>query len=637
MLLLALFRPEFQPPWTGQPHVTMLTLARLHRRDTAAMVATVAGNDALPCEIIEEIAERTDGVPLFVEELTKAVLESGAQGAAALSSVPHPSVPATLHASLMARLDRLGPAAKDVAQTGAAIGREFGYELLASATDLPEPQLCDGLDRLANAGLLFVRGTPPDSSYIFKHALVQDAAYGTLLRSRRQLLHSRIAATLQDRFPEVVLAQPALFAQHCAEAGLAQDAIRYWLKAGQQALGLSGMAEAAALLRKGLSLIATVPDSLSRQEQELDLQIGLGQAIIATQGYAAPAVSQAFARARELCERLGCAHKLLPILYGQWAYYSVADLIQAHKLAAEIQHFSEVQDNAVVRVMSCRASGLTHLMIGDLAVARTYLEQGLSLYDTRQQSLYASIYATTDPLIFFHSYLSLALVCCGHLDWARSHADLALAYARSLSHAHSLGFALHWTWVAYRCARLEPAALLSQADELITLSDERSFVTWRALGLAFRGWCLTALGQPDQGIPLISAGLVEVRASGTSFVPHVLTLCADAHRMAGQPHGALANVAEAEQFAETTQSKWLQAETLRLRGDLMLIVGDSAEAEASFLGAISLAQRQGAKLFELRASINLARLCATKPSARKPATCLVRSIIGLQKATMSVT
>ena len=251
VLLIVLFRPEFQPPWTGQPHVTMLTLARLHRRDTAAMVATVAGSAALPSEIIEEIAERTDGVPLFVEELTKAVLESGAQGAAALSSVPHPSVPATLHASLMARLDRLGPAAKDVAQTGAAIGREFGYEVLASATDLPEPQVCDGLDRLANAGLLFVRGTPPDSSYIFKHALVQDAAYGTLLRSRRQLLHSRIAATLQERFPEVVLAQPALVAQHCAEAGLAQDAIRYWLKAGQQALGLSGMAEAAALLRRG--------------------------------------------------------------------------------------------------------------------------------------------------------------------------------------------------------------------------------------------------------------------------------------------------------------------------------------------------------------------------------------------------
>ena len=221
VLLLAMFRPEFQPPWTGQPHVTMLTLARLDRRNTAAMVANVAGNAALPPEIMEEIAERTDGVPLFVEELTKAVLESGAQGTAALSVVPHPalSVPATLHASLMARLDRLGPAAKDVAQTGAAIGREFGYGLLASIADLPEPQLREALDRLTNAGLLFVRGTPPQSSYIFKHALVQDAAYGTLLRSRRQRLHARIAATLEDRFPEIVVAQPALLGSSLRRGG----------------------------------------------------------------------------------------------------------------------------------------------------------------------------------------------------------------------------------------------------------------------------------------------------------------------------------------------------------------------------------------------------------------------------------
>jgi hypothetical protein len=298
----------------------------------------------------------------------------------------------------------------------------------------------------------------------------------------------------------------------------------------------------------------------------------------------------------------------LPILYGQWAYHSVADLIQARELAAEIRHFSEARDDAVVRVMSCRASGLTHLMLGDFAVALAYLEQGLSLYDTTQQGLYASIYATTDPLIFFKSYLSLALVCCGHLDRGRSLCDAALAYARGLSHAHSLGFALHWTWVAYRCACLEPTALLSQANELITLSDQRSFVMWRALGLAFRGWCLAALGQPDQGIPLISAGLVEVRASGALHVSHLLTLCADAHRMAGQPHDALAYVAEAERFAETSQSKWLQAETLRLRGELMLILGNSAGAEASFLDAIALAQRQGARLFQLRATTSLVGL-----------------------------
>ena len=331
VLLLAMFRPEFQPPWTGQPHVTMLTLARLDRRDTAAMVANVAGNAALPPEIVEEIAERTDGVPLFVEELTKAVLESGAQGAAALSSVPHPalSVPATLHASLMARLDRLGPAAKDVAQTGAAIGREFGYGLLASVTDLPEPQLREALDRLTNAGLLFVRGTPPESSYIFKHALVQDAAYGTLLRSRRQRLHARIAATLEDRFPEIVLAQPALLAQHCAEAGLAEKAVAYWLKAGQQALARSAMAEAVAQLRKGLDVLAGLPDGPWRQQQELDLQIALGSALTATKGWSAAEVGETLARARALAEQLDRPEYLVPLIVGQWAFHLRASRAQA--------------------------------------------------------------------------------------------------------------------------------------------------------------------------------------------------------------------------------------------------------------------------------------------------------------------
>ena len=254
VLLLALFRPEFQPPWTGQPHVTTLMLTRLDRRDTAAMVANVAGNAALPPEIMEEIAERTDGVPLFVEELTKSVLEAGVRAPAALSAVPHPglSVPATLHASLMARLDRLGAAAKDVAQAGAAIGREFSHGLVASITDLSEPQLREALDRLTNSGLSFVRGTPPDSSYIFKHALVRDAAYGALLRDRRQLLHGRIATALEDRFSETVLAQPELLARHCTEAGLTEKAVAYWLKAGQQALGRSALKEAVAHLRKGL-------------------------------------------------------------------------------------------------------------------------------------------------------------------------------------------------------------------------------------------------------------------------------------------------------------------------------------------------------------------------------------------------
>jgi class 3 adenylate cyclase/ABC-type transport system involved in cytochrome c biogenesis ATPase subunit len=604
VLVLATARPEFRPSWAEEAHVTTLMLGRLDRHYAAALVAGVAAGGTLSDEVVEKILTRSEGVPLFVEELTKSVLEADAGG-----GVPafkeRPRVPASLHSSLTARLDRLGPA-REVARIGAVIGREFDYELLRSVARITEGDLVSALEQLSASGLVFQRGDLPEARFLFKHALVQDTAYGSLLRANRRDLHRRIGEALEAHFPEIIETRPELLAHHFTEADVPERAIRYWLKAGQQALGLSGMIEAVALLGKGLSLASAVPDS---QEHELDLQIGLGQAMIATQGYAAPAVSQAFARARGLCEEAGCEHKLLPILYGQWANYSVADLIRAHKLATEIQCFSEMQeDNVVAQVMSCRASGLTHLMLGDFAVARAYLERGLSLYERSQQSLYASIYATTDPLIFFQSYLSVALVCCGYLDQARLLYNSALAYARRLSHAHSLGFALHWTWVTSRYAGSEPIALLSQADELIALSDERSFAMWRALGLAFRGWCLAALDQPDEGIPLMSAGLVEVRATGPLHVPHVLTLCADAHRMAGQPHAALALAIEAEQFAEATHCKWLQAETLRLRGDLMLLVENPARAEASWLDAIMLAQRQGAGLFQLHASTSLAHL-----------------------------
>jgi len=609
VLVVATSRPEFRPPWAEEAHLTTLTLGRLDRLESASLIARVAGDKALSREVIEQILAHSEGVPLFVEELTKAVLEAGSgcsSDALTREMQSAVAVPASLNSLLLARLDRLGPA-REVARIGAVIGHEFDYELLRAVTRISEGDLASALELLCDSGLLFRRGDGPEARFLFKHVLVQSAAYGSLLRADRRDVHRRIAQALEAHFSEIREIQPELLAHHFTEADVAEQAVRYWLKAGHQALKLSGMVEASALLSKGLNLIATLPDSIQRQEQELDLQIALGQAVIATEGYAASAVSQIYARARELCEQLKCAHRLLPILYGQWAYHSVADLIKAHKFAAEIRNFSEAQDNTIGRVMSCRASGLTHLMLGDFAVARASLEQGLSLYDAAEQSSYSSIYATTDPLIFFQSYLSLTLVCCGHLNW-ESHSDSALAHARSLLHAHSLSFALHWTWVARRCGRSEPRALLSQADELMTLSNERSFVMWRALSLAFRGWCLAALGEPYQGIPLITAGLAEVRANGILHVPHVLTLLADTHRMADQPQVALAFVAEAEQFAEATHTKWLQAETLRLHGDLLLILGDAAAAEARYHDAVKLAERQGARLFQLRASSNLACL-----------------------------
>jgi hypothetical protein len=412
VLLLAMFRPEFQPPWTGQPHVTMLTLARLDRRNTAAMVANIAGNAALPTQIVEEIVERTDGVPLFVEELTKAVLEAGPQAAAALSAVPHSAVPATLHASLMARLDRLGPAAKDAAQTGAAIGREFGYALLAFITDLPEPQLRSALDRLTNAGLLFVRGTPPDASYTFKHALVQDAAYGTLLRSRRQQLHTRVAATLEAKFPDIADVQPAVLAHHLTEAGLAERAIEYWMRAGQGALARSAVVEAAALLRRGLSLLSNLPDcdSVLYRQHELDLRIPLGQALRAIHGGGDPVVGETFARAHELCIALELPHNLLPILFGQWEHHLIhGDLKRAQQIGADLRHLAETRNDVVTSVTGCLTSGIACTYMGDFATAAQYLERGLALFDSSQRHSYA-ILGTDDILV--------ALLTCYHMRWS---------------------------------------------------------------------------------------------------------------------------------------------------------------------------------------------------------------------------
>jgi predicted ATPase len=299
VLLVISFRPEFSPSWIGHAGVSLITLTRLDRRQATALALQVAEERALPPAIVERIIERTDGVPLFVEEMTKAILETALHDSCSKFAVPN-----TLQGLFMERLDRLGLQAKHIAQTGAAIGREFGFELLASVTDLTEPQLREALDRLTTAGLVFVSGTPPQSHYLFKHVLLQEAAYSTLLSRRRQQLHNRISATLEARFPETVRTQPTLLAQHCAAAGLAEQAVSYWLRAGQQALAVSAMAEAVAQLRKGLDMLAGLADGPLRQQQELDLQSALGAALIATKGPAAADVGETLARARALAEQL---------------------------------------------------------------------------------------------------------------------------------------------------------------------------------------------------------------------------------------------------------------------------------------------------------------------------------------------
>jgi predicted ATPase len=331
VLLVATFRPEFQSPWTDQPHVTALSLRRLSRDESEEFVRRIVGNaPALSSRVAEEIVARTDGIPLFLEELTKAVLETAIAGSD-LSAIPPASlaIPATLHASLMARLDRLGPIAKEIAMVGAAIGREFPYELLAAVAQRAETDLRHGLGRLVNAGLVFQRGTPPEAIYLFKHALVQDVAYNILLRGPRQALHAKIGKALEGHFPSVAEMQPQTLAHHFTEAGYLEKAVAYWCRAGRQSAGKSALLEAIGQLRRALSLIRTLPESREHKQQELEVLVTLAGALMGVKGYAHPEVGEAFVRARSLVLDTDGAGTVphFSVLYGLW----VADLLAASR------------------------------------------------------------------------------------------------------------------------------------------------------------------------------------------------------------------------------------------------------------------------------------------------------------------
>jgi predicted ATPase/class 3 adenylate cyclase len=631
VLLLVLFRPEFQPPWVGQPHVTLLTLTRLDRPNTEAIVTSVSGASRLPPEMVAEIIERTDGVPLFVEELTKAVLEAGAQALAALSTMPLPGhlVPVTLHASLMARLDRLGSVAREVAQAGATIGREFSYDLIIAVADVPESQLREALERLSNAGLVFTRGTPPEASYLFKHALVQDAAYGTLLRGRRQNLHRRTVAILQDRFSEIVQAQPELLAHHCARAGLAEQAITYLNRAAQQAVARSAMVEAVAQLHQGLALLAELPDGVARRRQELDLLAILGVALIATRGMAAPEVEQAYARAKELCVQLGETSRLSSVLFGLWWYYEVsANLQAAYEAAAQLLDLAGA--DSADRLQAHRAMGHTLLWMGKFAPALAHFEQAIALYDPQQHRSLA-VTSGQEPGILARGFAAHVLWYLGYPDRALAYMNEALAQAQAIAHPFSLAFALdHTAWL--RHYRREIAKTHGDAEADILFSGEQGFPFFLAQGTILQGWALAEQGLHAEGIDQIRQGLAAHDACGARLIrPYWLSLLAQALGRSKRTDEGLRVLDEALSTVHT-QTVW-EAELHRLRGELLLarlagrddadaipVDADAmtearqliAQAESSFRHAIDIAREQQAKTLELRAGTSLARLWKTQ-------------------------
>jgi class 3 adenylate cyclase/predicted ATPase len=614
ILLLATFRPEFQPPWTGQPHVTTLTLSRLDRRDTAAMVANVARNITLPMEIVQEIADRADGVPLFIEELTKVVLESGTQSSTALSVAPHPipTIPATLHASLVARLDRLGRTAKELAQKGAVIGRQFSYELLAPIADLSEQQLREALEQLTHSGLLFVQSVAPQSIYTFKHALVQDAAYGTLLRNQRQQLHAGVAAVLEQRFPEIVIAQPELLAHHATEAGLAERAIRYWRRAGERAAERSANSEAIAHLTRGLELLKTLPESPQRDEQELAFQDALVSPLQVSRGFGSVEAEHAAARALELCRRSAAdTPALFRALHGLWFVYHIrAELLIARDLGEQLLDLARrVQDPELLGYAHF-GMGDTLFWFGELISARAHLEQGIALYDPEWDRSSAFRYGFNCNSNC-HLFLGRVLWHLGYPDQALTFSERAVAIAGSVAHPLSLAVALSWS-AALHQLRGEVGRTLKAADAGLAFANEQFVIPFfGAQAMILRGWALVEQGQQGKGLAELHQGLTTYRSTGAELErSHWLGLMAEACGKARQIEDGLRVVSEALSEIDRNGVRYYEAELHRVEGKLLLRLAspDEYRAEESFRRAIGMARAQNAKSFELRASTSLARL-----------------------------
>jgi class 3 adenylate cyclase/predicted ATPase len=592
-LLIVTFRPEFNAPWAGRSHVTSVALNRLGERETAAIIAHLVGNKELPADVMADIVERTDGIPLFVEEMTKAVLEAEGEGAArrTVEAVPSPAVavPASLHASLMARLDRLGPA-KEVAQIGAAISREFSHALLAAVVRKPEAELQSALDRLIAAGLLFRQGVPPHATYLFKHALVQDAAYGTLLREPRHALHARIAETLETQFAAIAENRPELLAHHCTEAGLIEKAAGLWGKAGQQSLARSALVEAAAQLTRALDQIAALRATPALRREQINLQVALLTPLMHVKGYAAPETKAAVQQARLLIEQAEALGEppedpllLFSVLYGFWvANYVAFNGDAMRELAMQFLALAEKQGATVPLMVGHRVMGASLLFAGDIAEGRAHLDQAIALYDPAEHRPLATRFGQ-DLGVTVLSFRSLALWVLGYPEAALADAEHALKDAREIGQAGSLMLALLFASVTYiQCGNYASANM--EADELVALADEKGALFWKAYGMSLRGSLFALTGKAADAVQMITAGISAWRSTGaTLWMPLFLSYLALAYARLGQFDDAWRYIEEAVTETRTTGQRWCEAEVHRVAGEIALKSPepDAAKAEAA--------------------------------------------------------
>ena len=619
-LLLITFRPEFVPPWTGHAHVTQLSLSRLTRRHGSAMALSVLGGKALPAEVLDQIVARTDGVPLFVEELTKAVVESGLlhdagdhfELAGPLRSL---AIPATLHDSLMARLDHLAPV-KEVAQIAAVIGREFSYDLLAGMAPLDDGKLQSSLQQLTDAELIFRRGTPPDATYTFKHALVQDAAYASLLKSRRQQLHARIGQILEERSAAGVETLPEVIAHHYTEAGLAERAVRYWWQAAQVAIQRSATLEAIAHLEAGLKLFGSLPANKEYLRVELDMQVAMGTACMAAKGWSSPITAAAFARADQLCEQIDDALQRSVADYGRYLVYLLrGHLDAALTITTDMLQRAETRNDPTLTMIAHRCVAITSMHRGDFGGARAHLDAALALYDPDQHSALAYRFAY-EPRVAMLCYLAHALLQLGYLEQALAAYGELLQEIRSHRHTPSVAFGLFQAslFLTYQhdLGAIDDATDLGSdetiIDEAIAICTEHGFPLWRTAGLILRGWVMAQSGREDEGLAQMREGLATWRGLDAKlFVPRWLILLASALGRTGQQRAAIETIDQALALIAETNERWNEAELHLRKAELLLMQADMSRAETSFEQALQVARNRGSKLWELRAAMSLTR------------------------------
>jgi TOMM system kinase/cyclase fusion protein len=620
VLVLLTARPEFTPPWSSRTHLTPLTLARLPRTQAAEMIEKVAGGKSLPAEVHHQIVSKTDGIPLFVEELTKMVLESGllreTDGHYELTGpLPPLAIPTTLHDSLMARLDRLATV-KEVAQLGATLGREFSYEVLQIVSPMDDTGLQQALAKLVEAEVLYQRGLPPQARYIFKHALIQDAAYQSLLKSKRQQYHRQIAQVLEERFPELRDTQPELLAHHYTEAILITQALPYWQQAGQRASQRSANAEAISHLTTALDLLKLLPDTPERSQHELTLQIALGVPLMATKGFAAPEAGAVYRRARELCQQVGETPQLFPVLWGLWAFYQVQGELQtAQELGEQCLRLAQTVQDPVLLVEAHFVLEATLAHLGEATLAREHFEQVLTLYNPHQHRSLAFLYGV-DPAVAGRGYAACWLLWfLGYPEQALTQSQEALTLAQGLSHPFSL------VWALILAAQLhehrgEVQLAHERAEAVIRLAREHGFAFELVIGISLQGWMLVEQGQRAEGIAQMRHSLAARQATGSKIAePYYLALLAEAYGKMGQGEDGLSVLAEALAVVGRTGDRVYEAELYRLKGELMLQQAKAPgakskveEAEECFWKATEIARKQQAKSLELRAIMSLSRL-----------------------------